>query len=506
MKRFRRRSFVKGGAALAAAGGFPFLYERRAFATHRPPIVPDPNGLLDLAEGFSYRVLERAGDPMSDGYRVPALPDGMGCFPLADVKIALMRNHELWGVTGRGPYYDGQTPPLEAYNPASDGGVTRLVVDAGTLDRVSSNLVLVGTARNCAGGTSPWGWLSCEEAIDSMHGYVFLCSPEAERVSPPAKLPFYGHLYHEAAVVDPRSNAAYITEDRSDGCFYRFLPHDAKKAPFLGRFQALAIVGAPGFTTATGLTPGSVLDVTWVDLPNPDPFDDSLRQTAKARGAAIVARGEGIWYRDGIVYFTATSGGNAGAGQVFALEPTREGGRLILVAESTGADMLDGPDNVAVAPWGDVIVTEDSVLGRAQNRVFGITADDEMYLIGQTFGGELAGLCFSPDGRGMFVNIYGPGVTVVVTGPFPPPIPVPPDPDEPTEDWGEGGAGGAPDLPVIKMPPHPTSPRRARIRPVRGCNAAPGSSSDSGALAVAAALGAATLAVGRGTGRPGDEE
>jgi secreted PhoX family phosphatase len=490
MRRLRRRSFVKGGAA-AALGGFPFLYAKRSFAMGGRRIVPDPNGLLDLVEGFSYRILEREGEAMSDGYRVPALPDGMGCFPLRDGNLALMRNHELSGTTSVGPYFDGQVAPPEAYDPSSHGGVTRLVVDPVSFERVSSNLVLTGTSRNCAGGTSPWGWLSCEETIDSTHGYVFACSPEATRVSPPVKLPFYGHMYHEAAVVDPRSYAGYMTEDRHDSCIYRFLP-DHPITPFIGRFQALGIEGAPGFTTAKGLAPGAVLDVTWIDLPNPDPIDDSLRATAHSLGAAIVARGEGIWYRDGIVYFTATSGGDAGYGQIFALEPTRRGGKLVLVAESAGIDMLDGPDNVAIAPWGDVIVTEDSITGRAQNRVFGISPDGDMYLIGQTFLSELAGLCFSPDGRAMFVNIYGAGVTVVVTGPFPEALPAVPDPPAPSFDWGEGGAGGAPDVPLVPDPPA-ASPH-VRIKPARGCDAAPGSPSDTGAFGVAVALGVAALA------------
>ena len=31
---------------------------------------------------------------------------------------------------------------------------------------------------------------------------------------------------------------------------------------------------------------------------------------------------------------------------------------------------------------------------------------------------ELAGVCFSPDGSTMFVNIYWPGVTLAITGPW----------------------------------------------------------------------------------------
>jgi secreted PhoX family phosphatase len=33
-------------------------------------------------------------------------------------------------------------------------------------------------------------------------------------------------------------------------------------------------------------------------------------------------------------------------------------------------------------------------------------------------GSEFAGVCFSPDGRFMFVNLQRPGLTLVIRGPF----------------------------------------------------------------------------------------
>ncbi len=56
------------------------------------------------------------------------------------------------------------------------------MIDATTFDRISSNLVLTGTTRNCAGGVSPWGWLSCEETFNATHGYVFVCPTDASTV------------------------------------------------------------------------------------------------------------------------------------------------------------------------------------------------------------------------------------------------------------------------------------------------------------------------------------
>mgnify|MGYP003577712147 CR=1 FL=1 len=71
--------------SLASAGG------RVSFG----PLVPDPAGVLDLPQGFSYRVLSSLGDRMDDGGTVPDHADGMGCFDLGGGKLALVRNHEL---------------------------------------------------------------------------------------------------------------------------------------------------------------------------------------------------------------------------------------------------------------------------------------------------------------------------------------------------------------------------------------------------------------------------
>ena len=68
------------------------------------------------------------------------------------------------GDANNGPY-SASAVPAEAYNPNGFGGVTRVVLDPETLEVISSNLVLAGTIRNCAGGMSPWGWLSCEETV-----------------------------------------------------------------------------------------------------------------------------------------------------------------------------------------------------------------------------------------------------------------------------------------------------------------------------------------------------
>jgi hypothetical protein len=275
--------------------------------------------------------------------------------------------------------------------------------------------VLAGTLRNCAGGSSPWGWLSCEEAVDKGHGYVFVCRTDAERVQKPRPIRAYGRFNHEAACVDPQTLIAYLTEDRYDGCFYRFVPR-AKEQPFVGELQALRVRGRPRHDSST-MRPGLRVAVDWVTLPDPDPPDDTLREQALERGAALVRRGEGLFFAHGSVWMCATAGGPAGAGQIFRLTPGRDTDAFELVAQSTSRDALDSPDNISIAPWGDVIMAED---GMGEQHVRGLTPEGRSYEIAHNAksGGEFAGVCLSPDGRALFLNMQHEGVTLVVTGPF----------------------------------------------------------------------------------------
>jgi secreted PhoX family phosphatase len=434
-----RRVFLRETVTVSGAVALPFLFARKARAFSVGSLVPDPEGRLDLPEGFSYTVVDQGGQTMSDGYRVPGNPDGMACFSGTDGTLVLLRNHELT-TSSRGAY---PLPPLgtappEAYDATAAGGVTRVVLDGTSLVRVSSNLVLAGTAQNCAGGPSPWGFLSCEEAFDAVHGYTFICPVDAASLQMPRRVPGYGHFRHEAVCIDPSSNVAYLTEDRPDSALYRFVPNDPA-SPFVGTLQALRVVGRAGFDTSMGFSVGEELEVDWVPLSDPDPTSDTLRTTARSAGAAVVARGEGIWFDRGVVYFTSTNGGPIGRGQVFALRPTATGGTLTLIAQSEDSDLLDGPDNVSMAPWGDLFICEDGFDGTA-NFIRVLMPNGTLFDFARTTLSELAGVCFSPDGRALFVNIWGADVTLVVTGPFPTK-----DPDGGGGQGGEGGnSGGAP--------------------------------------------------------------
>ena len=411
----RRRFFRSAGvfASLWAAGR-PGAALAAASAR---PLVRDPRRLIDLPPGFSYRVVSRRGDRMSDGYRVPACPDAMGVFE-HEGALVLMRNHEVVPLDrDSGPYPPGRTPPREAYDPDGYGGVTRLCFDPHTLALRSSNLALCGTHWNCAGGLSPWGWLSCEEIFMPNHGYVFLCSSESAQLMAARRIPGYGHFRHEAACVDPRTHIAYLTEDREDAAFYRFVPEQMHR-PFEGKLQALRVRELSGFDT-NRMSAGESFEVDWVEVREPDSRNDDVRLQAQARGAARFVRTEGLWLGARELYFCATSGGPIGRGQIFRLALGAAGApdRLTLLVQTSDTSVLDMPDNITVSPHGQLFVAEDGIEG---NYLRCITRQGEVldFARNARSASEFAGPCFAPDGRTLFVNLQRDGLTLAIQGPF----------------------------------------------------------------------------------------
>jgi secreted PhoX family phosphatase len=391
------------------------------------PLLPDPEGLLDLPQGFSYRILSRLGDAMHDGGKVPDYADGMGCFALPGNRLALVRNHELQTTQDAGgsptPGYDYLTG-----GKVLPGGTTTLILDARTLELQRQFRSLSGTIRNCAGGITPWGsWLTCEEdvtragqrGVDKDHGWIFEVPASATGLVDPVPLKAMGRFNHEAAAVDPRTGIVYLTEDRDDGLLYRFIPRVRNKLAEGGRLQALVIEGLPDSRNRStqAFAPASWKQVRWVELDNPESPADDLRKRGAALGATLFARGEGIHMGSSELYFCCTSGGAARFGQIFRLQPRRD--ELQLFFESTSAAQFNYGDNLTIAPNGHLVVCEDQYTPVVDNHLRGISPEGEAYPLArlrrQT---ELAGGCFSPDGKVLFVNVFSPTATLAITGPW----------------------------------------------------------------------------------------
>jgi len=423
------------------------------------PLRPDPAGLFDLPDGFTYTIVSRAGEPMSDGFVTPRSMDGMGCFAAGPDQVVLVRNHELkpldldHGAFGPERALASRLAADRIYDVTDDGlpmvgGTTTLIYDLKARRLVSDHLSLAGTTTNCAGGRTPWGsWLSCEETTQGKgqeagkdHGFVFEVPSGLRGVADPVPLAGLGRFRHEAAAVDPRTGVVYLTEDASDGfgLFYRFLPNDRTRLGAGGRLQALALPEGgdadPRNWEAPYWRQGDWRDASWVDLDGVDnPYED-LRYRGHAAGGAWFARGEGVYFGDGELYFACTNGGAIRAGQILRYRPSlAEGqpgerdapGRLQLFCESADVKLIEMCDNIAVSPWGHLVACEDKAGG--VNYLRAVTPQGRLYTLGRNArpgGGdvaptsELAGVCFSPDGSTMFVNVYSPGMTLAITGPW----------------------------------------------------------------------------------------
>ncbi len=441
-RQFSMTAFAFAGLAMqsrAAAGRL------MATAPGYGPLQKDPAGLIDLPPGFSYQIISQLGERMSDGYRVPDRADGMGCFRLDSGKLALVRNHELGPKhVSSGALNVGAAVPDGTFDRVGDaaipGGTTTLVVDANTLAVEKQYLSLLGTIRNCAGGITPWNsWLSCEESVagpadgvGQSHGWIFDVPAGAGRLVKAEPLKAMGRFVREAAAVDPRTGIVYMTEDREDSLFYRFLPDVPGSLHRGGRLQALAFfeknIADSRNWTAPVMQPGSWHFADWIDLDDPESPADDLRLRGAIKGAARFARGEGIHWGDNELYFTCTSGGPAKQGQIMRYRPSHyEGtaqersnpGRLQLFLESTEPAQYSFGDNLTVAPNGHLIVCEDQYEDTVDNHLRGVTPYGEVYAFGRIrVQTEPAGVCFAPDGKTMFVNLYSPTKTLAIRGPF----------------------------------------------------------------------------------------
>ncbi|AXG80966.1 alkaline phosphatase PhoX [Streptomyces paludis] len=450
----RRQILARTGATalgITFTGAVSELFTGSADAAQRlghsgyGPLVPDPDGLLDLPRGFRYQVLSREGDQLRSGEgRVPSNHDGMAAFAGRRGRIHLVRNHEnRRGAPIAVPAVEGLT-----YDPTGKGGCTALELD-GRNNVLGERVAIAGTAVNCAGGPTPWGtWLTCEETEDRAgtngytkdHGFVFEVDGADPHRTGAVPLTAMGRFQHEAVAIDPGTGIVYETEDAFDhpfGLFYRFLPEKPRGGVGSlragGALEAMRVPGVPDLSTVQ--EPGAVFDrVEWVPVPDPLAAQTPIRyQDFGPGGITHAQKLEGCYWGEGHVYFVSSfahrSAGSAADhfGQVWKYEPGRRRLTLVIVfGPGTDIDLPgESPDNICLAPSGGLMVCEDG--GGAQH-VYGVTRRGEVYPMArnaQNVGsaedpewGEFAGVTFSPDSSTMYVNCYTPGTTFAVTGPW----------------------------------------------------------------------------------------
>lgn len=382
-----RRRFLQLGLATTAAGvvagGSAFDFEALAGALgvdrggdgRYGPLGPaDANG-IELPTGFTAREIARADAPVpGTSYVWPVFPDGGATFP----------------AKGGGWYYVANSE----HPSRGEGGVSALRFSPRG-DVVGAERILEGTQTNCAGGATPWGtWLSAEEYPE---GQVWECDPTGTK--PGRALPALGRFQHEAAAVDPRGRRVYLTEDVSDGRFYRFSP---KRYPSLdaGTLEVADVARNGAVRWRAVPDPGAASTPTREQVPDSTPFDG----------------GEGMAYHRGTVYFTTK-----GDDRVWAYDTRRRRLRVLYDGRAHTELPLHGVDNVTMTPRGDVLVAEDG--GNLELVVLTMdgTAAPLLRVTGQP-DSELAGPAFSPDGSRLYFSSQrgggGPGITYEVRGPF----------------------------------------------------------------------------------------
>jgi secreted PhoX family phosphatase len=352
---------------------------------------PDATGLR-LPDGFTGRVVARSGEAVEgSAYQWHAAPDGGATFPTDGGGWVYVSNSE----TGFG-----------------DGGVGAIKFDAdGQI--VDAYRILDGTARNCAGGHTPWGtWLSCEEfdvfgdqgRIDEAGGYtggrVWECDPQQPGQGEARDA--LGVFVHEAVAVDPDDERLYLTEDHGVGRFYRFTP-DTYPSLDAGALEVMQVDEDGG--------------VSWLAVPDP------LAETAPTRDqvpdSTAFNGGEGLWYRDGHVYFTTK-----GDDHVWDLDVAAQ--KLFVLYDGSADQPLHGVDNITAPPAAarDLYVAEDG----DDLQVVVLTEEGPLEVFLQCVGplhegSELCGPAFTPDGTRFYISSQrggeaGVGITYEITGPF----------------------------------------------------------------------------------------
>ncbi len=455
-----RRQFVAraaaAGIAVSVVGSVEALYTAEpALGTSGPkvgygPMIPDPAGMLDLPHGFSYKIVSREGVVRPDGLQTPSRFDGMGTFPDRHGGNRLVRNHECSPTAT----IKVVAPPERTYDPAGAGGTSTLVVDRHN-NKTSEHISLGGSAINCSGGITPWRtWLTCEEtelkAGDSTtgytkdHGFIFEVDPyDDRRNNHPFPLKEMGRFQHEAVAIDPSTGIVYETEDAFVaplGGFYRFLPRRPRggwgSLRAGGELQAMRIPDLPDLSVVQEA--GTVFHgVEWVKVPDPLATTESVRAQDYAKPTTGGYKLEGCWWGqlDRCVYFVSSFARTELGpkvdhdGQVWRYDPRKKTLKLMVIftRPSPGSDdpEFDAPDNITMSPYGGLMMCED---GLGEQHILGTTEDGQVFKFARNRVnngtpeepeyGELAGVGFSADGRTMFFNVYTPGITYAVTGPW----------------------------------------------------------------------------------------
>ncbi len=354
----------------------------------------------------------------------------------------------------------------------------RLTGPAATLDGGPS---AIGTLANCSGGRTPWGTvLSCEEnfheftdeaefhyrwprepyATRRHYGFVVELDP-FDLADVPRKHTALGRCRHENVALRVGADgtlAAYLGDDRNDGCLYKFVAAGkvtgdrAKDRALLesGRLYVAQLHGvAPGQPGSASATHGRwrLLDLDAQPALQAAKREDGsprfasqadvladVAAAAQALGATPLERPEDaeIHPHDGSLWVALTNQKKRTPadwhGRIVRLveagdDPAALSFAWSVFAEGSASDGVSSPDNLAFDADGNLWVTSDrshdapardAYRGRGPNGLYcvptqGPHAGVAFLAATGPVECELTGPCFSPDGTTLFLSVQHPG-------------------------------------------------------------------------------------------------
>jgi len=321
---------------------------------------------------------------------------------------------------------------------------------------IAGSINAIGTVGNCAGGKTPWGtFLTCEENYDSYYGenirgvdgqytYHSASLQWTEHFTYPTqhygwvvevnpktgacrKLVSLGRIAHECATYAKAKNGKaviYTGEDANDECLYKFISDSDQNLDTGELFVANLEKGE-----WISLDIGKQAELKKV-FGSQTEVQIHLRDAAKIVGGTPLDRPEDIEMNplNGSILISLTN--NKPKGNYFgSLLTIKEEGNDPGAKKFTSEILLTGgpetgfacPDNIGFDPQGNLWITSDMAgmhkepyLTFGNNSLFvvpvkGPQAGQVIRVANAPTDAEFTGICFSPDGKTLFLSVQHPG-------------------------------------------------------------------------------------------------